>query len=197
MGATERGVSPAGTQEMRKTVMRLVRELGYVRREQPFQLSSGEWSRDYLDGKRALSSGENLRLAAECIVAIASDAGVGFDAVGGLTMGADHISHAVAVVSGAAWFSVRKEAKEHGKQQLIEGAHLGPGTRVLLVDDVVTTGSSMVKALDAVEEAGATVTLAVSLVDRGEQSRRRLRERGVRYEPIATYEDFGIEPVGA
>jgi orotate phosphoribosyltransferase len=197
MGAAERSVSPLGTQEMRKTVMRLVRDLGYVRREQPFQLSSGEWSQDYFDGKRALSGGDNLRLAAECVVALASDAGIAFDAVGGLTMGADPIAHAVAVVSGTEWFSVRKEAKQHGKQQLIEGAHLEPGTRVLLVDDVVTTGASMVKALDAIEEAGATVTLAVSLVDRGEQSRRRLRERGVRYEPITTYEDFGIEPAGA
>jgi orotate phosphoribosyltransferase len=197
MKATERSVSLAGTQEMRKALMRLIDELGYERREQPFQLSSGEWSRDYFDGKRALSSGESLRLAAECVVALAKDEGVGFDAAGGLTMGADPIAHAVAVVSGAAWFSVRKEAKQHGKQQLIEGAHLEAGTRVLLVDDVVTTGSSILKALDAVEEAGATVTLAVSLVDRGDQSRRRLRERGVRYEPITTYEDFGIEPVGA
>jgi orotate phosphoribosyltransferase len=197
MKATERSVSVAGTQAMRKAIMRLIEELGYERREQPFQLSSGEWSRDYFDGKRALSSGDNLKLAAECVVALASDAGITFDAVGGLTMGADPIAHAVAVVSGTEWFSVRKQAKQHGKQQLIEGAHLGAGTRVLLVDDVVTTGSSILKALDAVEEAGATVALAVSLVERGDQSRRRLSERGVRYEPITTYEDFGIEPVGA
>ncbi len=197
MKATERDVGPVDTQHLRRALMRLIRELGYERREQPFQLSSGEWSRDYFDGKPALSSGENLRLAADCVVAIASDAGVGFDAVGGLTMGADPIAHAVAVVSGARWFSVRKEAKQHGKQQLVEGAHLEPGSKVLLVDDVVTTGNSIVRALDAVEEAGAVVTLAVSLVDRGEQSRRRLRERGVRYEAISTYEDFGIEPVGA
>ena len=186
----------AGTQEMRQAIMRLIEEFGYERREQPFQLSSGEWSRDYFDGKRALGSGDSLRLAAECVVAVASDAGITFDAVGGLTMGADPIAHAVAVVSGTEWFSVRKQAKQHGKQQLIEGAHIGAGTRVLLVDDVVTTGSSILKALDAVEEAGATVTLAVSLVERGNQSRRRLGERGVRYAPITTYEDFGIEPVG-
>ena len=197
MKATERSMKLAVTQEMRQAIMRLIEEFGYERREQPFQLSSGEWSRDYFDGKRALGSGDSLRLAAECVVAVASDAGITFDAVGGLTMGADPIAHAVAVVSGTEWFSVRKQAKQHGKQQLIEGAHIGAGTRVLLVDDVVTTGSSILKALDAVEEAGATVTLAVSLVERGNQSRRRLSERGVRYAPITTYEDFGIEPVGA
>ncbi|MEW6154183.1 MAG: orotate phosphoribosyltransferase [Actinomycetota bacterium] len=179
-----------------EAVVALLRQRGYVRRDEAFQLSSGEWSHDYVDGKRALAAGADLRLAAEAVVALAEREGADFDAVGGLTMGADPLSHAVAVVSGAAWFSVRKAAKGHGRQQLIEGAVLGPGNRVMLVEDVVSTGASVLQALDAVEATGATVVLATTLLDRGEQAAARLAGRGVHYRPLATYHDLEIAPIG-
>ena len=185
----------ASAAELRTQVLDVVRRLGYVRREEAFQLSSGGWSHDYVDGKRALAGGAELRLAAEAVVATAAERGVAFDAVGGLTMGADPLSHAVAVVSGARWFSVRKEAKGHGRQRAVEGAELGAGVSVLLVEDVVTTGRSLLQALDAVEATGAGVVLAVTLLDRGEVARRTLADRGVAYAPLATYADLGIEPV--
>ena len=181
---------------LRREVLEVVRRLGYVRREKAFQLSSGGWSHDYVDGKRALAGGAELRLAAEAVVATAGERGVAFDAVGGLTMGADPLAHAVAVVSGARWFSVRKEAKGHGRQRAVEGAELGAGVSVLLVEDVVTTGRSVLQALDAVEGTGATVVLAVTLLDRGEVAGRALADRGVAYAPLATYRDLGIDPVG-
>ncbi|HEX2272399.1 MAG TPA: orotate phosphoribosyltransferase [Acidimicrobiales bacterium] len=181
---------------LRAEVVAVLRERGWVRRAEPFQLSSGDWSHDYVDGKRALAGGAELRLAAEAVVAQAAAADAGFDAVGGLTMGADPLAHAVAVVSGARWFSVRKESKQHGRGRLVEGAELGPGTSVLLVEDVVTTGRSMLQALDAVEPTGATVVLAVALLDRGETAGPAVRARGVPYAPLATYRDLGIEPVG-
>jgi orotate phosphoribosyltransferase len=177
-------------------IVTLLRERGYVRRDEPFQLSSGEWSHDYVDGKRALAAGGDLRRAAEAIVELAAAEGVTFDAVGGLTMGADPLAHAIAVVSGASWFSVRKEAKTHGKGQRIEGATLGPGTAVLLLEDVVTTGASILQALDAVEAAGARVVLATTLLDRGEQAAGRFGARSVRYRPLATYRDLEIAPIG-
>jgi orotate phosphoribosyltransferase len=176
-------------------VVRVLRERGYVRREQAFQLSSGAWSHDYVDGKRALASGPDLRLAAEALVSVAAEERVEFDAVGGLTMGADPLAHAVAIVSGKSWFSVRKRAKEHGRQHLIEGAALGPATPVLLLEDVITTGGSILQALDAVEEAGAPVVLATTLLDRGTRAASRLAERGIRYRALATYADLGIAPV--
>jgi len=177
-------------------VIRVLRERGYVRRDEPFQLSSGEWSHDYVDGKRALAAGADLRAAAEALVELAAGAGAVYTAVGGLTMGADHLSHAIAVVSGASWFSVRKEAKEHGRGRRIEGAELGPTTPVLLLEDVVTTGGSILQALDAVEEAGAPVVLATALVDRGTAAAARLAARGVPYRPLATYADLEIVPIG-
>jgi orotate phosphoribosyltransferase len=176
-------------------VVGLLRDLGYERREQPFQLASGEWSQDYIDAKRALSEGDNLRRVAEAVLSVASEAGVEFDAVGGLTMGADPTSHAVALLAGKKWFSVRKQPKGHGRQQLIEGAELGPGMRVLLVDDVVTTGSSILEALEAALARGAEVVLAVALVDRGKTASAKLASRGIKYVPLATYRDFEIVPV--
>lgn len=186
----------AGAEALRRQVVDVLRERGWVRRAEAFQLSSGDWSHDYVDGKRALAGGAELRLAAEAVVAHAAGLGVRFDAVGGLTMGADPLAHAVAVVSGARWFSVRKESKQHGRGRLVEGAELSPGMSVLLVEDVVTTGRSMLQALDAVDATGATTVLAVTLLDRGETAGQAVRARGVRYAPLATYEDLGIEPVG-
>ena len=189
--------SPAAARaaDLRRRVLEVVRAQGYVRREQPFQLSSGAWSHDYVDGKRALAGGGELRLAAEAVVAQAEERAITFDAVGGLTMGADPLGHAVAVVSGARWFSVRKEAKAHGRQKLIEGAELGPSTSVVVVEDVVTTGRSVLQALDAIEAAGARAVLAVTLLDRGDAAGRALAERNVPYAPLATYRDLGIDPI--
>lgn len=180
-----------------EAVVSLLRARGYVRREQAFQLSSGKWSHDYVDGKRALAAGADLRVAAEAVVHLAASLGVAFDAVGGLTMGADPLAHAVAVVSGASWFSVRKEAKAHGRQRLIEGAEVGPGIRALLVEDVVSTGGSLLRALEAVEAAGATVVLATTLLDRGDLVGPALAARNVRWAPLATYRELAIAPIEA
>lgn len=186
--------SPAAA--LRRQVIELIRTLGLERRDQPFQLSSGDWSRDYVDGKRAIASGENLKLAADAITATAAETGIVFDAVGGLTMGADPLSHAVSIVSGKPWFSVRKEPKKHGTRSRIEGVQLDAKTRVLLVEDVVTTGRSILDAHQAVVEIGAQVAGAITLVDRGEAARRNLESLGVTYRPLATYKDLDIAPVG-
>lgn len=170
--------------------------LGYERREEPFQLTSGEMSYDYVDGKKAISAGKNLRFVAEAVIEAAAAQGADFEAVGGLTMGADPIAHAVALVKGVQWFSVRKEPKGHGKGRMIEGAGLSEGTQVLIVEDVVTTGGTILKAIDAVEEVGATVVFAVSLLDRGNAADGLLASRGIDYHPLTTYEHLGIEPVG-
>jgi orotate phosphoribosyltransferase len=177
-------------------IRELILQFGYERREEPFRLSSGEWSRDYIDGKRALADGNRLALAAKCLLAMTDEAGAEFDAVGGLTMGADPLAHAAAIASGKQWFSVRKEPKPHGRQRLIEGAELRADTRVLLVDDVVTTGASVLKALRAIRESGARVVLVITLVDRGTTAARRLIDEAIPYESIATHRDLGIDSVG-
>jgi orotate phosphoribosyltransferase len=180
--------------ELRDAVVALVARWGYDRRAEPFELSSAGKSRDYIDGKRAIAKGNRLHLVGQAIVAVAENAGVTFSAVGGLTMGADPIAIAVSMVCDVNWFSVRKEAKRHGKQKRIEGAELRPGTRVLLVDDVATTGRSMLDALDALDDLQVEVVLAVPMIDRGDVARGRIEGRGIKYEPVITYRDLGIEP---
>lgn len=181
--------------DTREHLVELLR-LGYERRDEAIRLASGELSYDYVDGNKAIAKGENLRFVAGAVIEAAAARGAEFDAVGGLTMGADPIAHAVALISGAEWFSVRKEPKGHGQRKMIEGAELSEGIRALVVEDVVTTGGSILKAVEAVEDQGANVVLAVSLLDRGETAGELLAPRGVPYEPLATYEDLEIEPVG-
>ncbi len=182
--------------DLRDQVISLLKARGYERREEPFQLASGAWSHDYVDCRRALARGDGLELASRAVVAHLASRGIQFDAVGGLTMGADPLAHGIAVVTGGAWFSVRKEAKEHGKGRLIEGCAVEAGVRVVLVEDVVTSGGSMVRALDAVEATGADVVAAVPLLDRGDGARVRFQQRKVLYLPVATYRDLAIDPVG-
>ena len=167
---------------------------GHTQFAEPVKLASGELSRDFIDGKRAFSNGADLQFACEEILRQVD--GIEFDAVGGLTMGADPLAHVIAVLSGREWFVVRKEPKGRGTNKLIEGCEVGPATRVLLVDDVVTTGGSIQKALAAIEAEGATVVAAATLMDRGEMAARFFAARGVPYAALVTYKDLGIEPVG-
>ena len=122
--------------------------------------------------------------------------GIEFDAVGGMTLGADQFAHVIAVLARKKWFVVRKAAKGRGTNKRVEGAEVGPGVRALLVDDVVTTGTSILDAYEVVRGLGATVAGAVTLLDRGEAARPKFEALGVRYVSVLTYHDMGIEPVG-
>ena len=158
-------------------------------------LASGQLSRDFVDVKVALARGDDLRVACQALIERVASAGVDYDAIGGLTMGADQFAHGVAVLAGKDWFVVRKEPKGRGTNKLVEGATVGEGTRVLLVDDVVTTGGSIRKAYDVITSLGATVVAAVTVVDRGEVAARFFDEKAVVYIPMVTYRDLGIDPL--
>ena len=179
---------------LREQVCSIVRTHGHLRLAEPVQLRSGEWSRDFVDAKRALQDGADLETACRAMLEAIGD--VEFDAVGGLTLGADQFAHVLAVVARRKWFVVRKATKGRGTNQRVEGAPIGPGVKVLLVDDVVTTGGSIFEAYEVVRELGADVQGAVTLLDRGETARPRFEAAGVPYFPVLTYRDLGIEPVG-
>lgn len=173
----------------------LVRTRGYEHRAEPFKLASGQLSHDYIDGKYAIDTGERLTIVSRAIADLAAMNGIDFDAVGGLTMGADSISIGIAMVTGKAWFSVRKEQKQRGREQWIEGTRLTPGTRVLLVDDVISTGGSTEIAFDRVVAVGAVVAGVIPMVDRGDVAAKRFAARDVPFAALVTYADLGIEPV--
>ncbi len=179
---------------VQQALAELVRSHGYERRERPFQLSSGGWSHDYVDGKHAVARGDALRLACQSVIDVVD---APFDAVGGPTMGADALAHGVALLSGAAWFSVRKEPKGHGRHSWMEGARLEPGEQVVFVEDVVSTGASLLRAVDRVIELGVTAVATVALLDRGGAAATRFAERGIAYRPLLTWADIGIEPLAS
>jgi orotate phosphoribosyltransferase len=176
----------------RSALAELVRSHGYEHREEPFRLSSGGWSHDYVDGKHAVATGAALRQACQAIVDLLGDR---FDAVGGPTMGADALAHGVSLLSGASWFSVRKEPKGHGRGAWVEGVRLSPGDRVVIVEDVVSTGGSLLRAVDRVVELGVEVVAATALLDRSPQVAQRFAEAGIDWKPLLTWVDLGIEPI--
>ena len=145
-----------------------------------FKLASGRTSDYYIDCRRTTLDPEGANLVARCILGLLDREGLQPAAAGGLTMGADPIAAAVAVLS---WqmgrpipaFLVRKGAKQHGTGRRVEG-WLPEGGEVLIVEDVVTTGGSTLEAISAVEDAGARVGAIVAIIDREEGGSEALKK---------------------
>lgn len=184
--------------ERRLRLLDVVRERGLLQFPEPRKLASGELSCDFIDGKRALSRGRDLRLACQVIADSIAFLGIDYTAVGGLTLGADQFAHGIAacLADDREWFVVRKQAKGRGTNKLVEGAELTERSRVLLVDDIVTTGGSIQQAYHQVRATGARIVAAVTLVDRGEVAREFFEGVRVPYQPVFTYSDLEIKPVG-
>ena len=147
-----------------------------------FTLSSGKKSSYYLDCRLTTMDPHGALLIARLILKKIRDTGIQADAIGGLTLGADPISASVAVVSALEnsplnAFIVRKEAKGHGMQRFIEGYDGPPGSRVVVVDDVCTTGDSIMRAAERAEEAGYTVVATFCIVDREEGGSETVRKK--------------------
>jgi len=195
---TPNAVDPARHKEQRLQLLAIVRERGLIQFDEPRALASGEMSCDFIDGKHALSRGRDLRLACQVIADSIDLLNIQYNAVGGLTLGADQFSHGVAayLADDREWFVVRKAPKGRGTNQRVEGATLNSDSRVLLVDDIVSSGGSIQQAYEHVVETGASVVAAVTLVDRGEVAKAFFEDLAVPYQPVFTYQDLGIRPVG-
>lgn len=160
-----------------------------------FTLSSGKKSSYYLDGRVITLTPEGAYLVANIILELCKDKDV--SAIGGPTLGADPIVGALGVASyikafPIKTFIIRKSAKEHGTQRQIEGPELKKGERVILVDDVATTGKALVESKEALDKKGILCDCAMVIVDRCEGARENLAQAGLRLESIFTIRDFGL-----
>ncbi|MBI3818801.1 MAG: orotate phosphoribosyltransferase [Planctomycetes bacterium] len=178
--------------DKQQRLLELLRERAVMRGE--FVLSSGQKSNYYIDGRLVTLDGEGALAVGEAILEQIGTRRVA--AVGGLTMGADPIAAAVAVVSAREFregrrasalraFLVRKDIKKHGTQKLIEGP-LKPGEPVVIVEDVVSTGASAIQAADALKELKCPIIAVIALVDREMGGKEVFASAGLNYEPMFT-----------
>jgi orotate phosphoribosyltransferase len=176
---------------LRQELLSLIREKSYE--ERPVTLASGKKSNFYVDGKQTALHPRGAELIGRLFFARLASFGE-VEGVGGLTLGADPLATATSVISalegqGIPAFIVRKEPKGHGTQSWIEGKkNLRPGAPVVLLEDVVTTGGSSLKAVERVEAEGFQVVGVLALVDRQEGGRETIEGRGYRFEALFTKE---------
>ena len=168
--------------------------LRYSVRRGTFTLKSGATSSWFLDTKQTACRPDGILLVADALLPIIPDDA---DAIGGLTMGADPVAFGVAAVAAARdralrSFSVRKEAKDHGVTGRIAGA-LEPGDRVVITEDTVTRGTSLMEAVAVVREFGARPVLISVIVDRGGTCAAMAAAGGVAYHPLLTAPDLGFD----
>lgn len=178
----------------KEKLMELVREKSLEFGD--FTLASGKKASYYLDCRKLTLDSAGANQVAAGILELLSDRMP--DAVGGMAIGADPITAAVITVAGQRdlplkGFIVRKESKAHGKGRDVEGPVI-PGDKVVIVEDVVTTGGSSLQAIEKVEAFGLKVQSVVAIIDRLEGGAEAFAERGYQLETLLTVRDFGIEP---
>ena len=178
----------------RARLLELLTKLAYEKRR--VVLSSGRESDFYIDTKQATLSAEGHYLVGRLVLAEVRALAPDVQAIGGLTMGADPIASATSLTSFLAGqpipaFYVRKEPKGHGTNQWIEGKKgLPEGARVCVLEDVVTTGASTLKAVERCQSEGLQVLGVVALVDREEGGRAAVEAKGVRLRSLFRRSDF-------
>lgn len=190
---------PYAVENTRERLLELLVRHSFQQNADPiFTLASGRKSRYYINCKKTTFMPEAMPLLGglffERIKAVERREGSRIDAVGGLTLGADPIAYAIAYHSALQGmpiqaFSVRKEPKGHGAQKWVEGFGQA-GARVAIVEDVVTTGASTLRAIEGALNAGFGIQAVLALVDRQEGGREELRTKGYELESIFTTEDF-------
>jgi orotate phosphoribosyltransferase len=163
-----------------------------------FTLASGKTASYYLDAKQVVLDAHGSMFVGRAILERLEALGSLPYAVGGMSIGADPVTSAVVTMAGVAGlplkgFMVRKEAKGHGMQRFVEGP-VEPGQRVVIVEDVITTGGSSLVAIDRVQEFGLIVERVVTVIDRLAGAAETLAGRGIPLESLVTIQDLGLSP---
>ena len=178
---------------MLKELTELILEKSLKVADEPiFELASGKKSNLYIDCRKTTKNARGAYLIGNIIYDKISNLDV--DAIGGLTMGADPVADAVAYTSVLKGklinsFSVRKKAKEHGLKRVIEG-DVKNGDRVVIVDDVATTGQSTIEAIENARAEGLHIVKVIILVDRQEGGRENILKHNVEFESVLTKQDL-------
>lgn len=180
---------------MREALIKYIKEHSFLKSEEPiFMLSSGKMSKVYFDLRLTTLSPEGQHLIGNLLYDSLRELGLRPRAAGGLTMGADPVSCALAYTS---WlrgdpieaFVIRKEPKAHGRGLQIEG-NIREGDDVIILDDVLTTGGSTIKALNIARETGLNVLAAMVVLDRCEQDGKANVEKHCPLYSLLTMDDF-------
>ena len=163
-----------------------------------FRLASGREASFYLDAKQVVLDAHGAMLVGRAILERLRSLGPLPAAVGGMSIGADPITSAVITMAGVEGlplkgFMVRKEPKDHGTKKYVEGP-VEPGQRVVIVEDVTTTGGSSLLAIDRVHEFGLVVERVVTVIDRLAGAKEAFAARGIPLESLVTIRDLGLEP---
>jgi orotate phosphoribosyltransferase len=177
----------------KKQLLKDLKRLSFQRKR--VVLSSGKISDYYFDARISSLSSKTAHAIAVVILAMIKKDRV--DAVGGLTLGADPIVGAIVALSHTTCtpvngFIVRKSEKAHGMKKLIEGPQLKKSSRVVIIDDVCTTGASTTQAIKAAQDIGCTVVRVIAVVDREEGGREAVQHYGLTLESIFTIKDFNV-----
>ncbi len=163
-----------------------------------FTLASGKKASYYLDCRNITLHPKGANVIAAGMLEVIQSAGPLPDAVGGMAIGADPITAAIVTLAGQRdlplkGFMVRKEAKGHGTGKQVEGP-VEPGQSVVIVEDVITSGGSALKAVDAAIEFGLVVQRVVAIIDRLAGGKEAFEKKGLQLITLTTIRDFGIEP---
>ncbi|MBI4372866.1 MAG: orotate phosphoribosyltransferase [Candidatus Omnitrophica bacterium] len=165
-------------EELKRELLPFVRKHAQLKLPEPIKLSSGKMSDVYFDGRKVTLHPKGITLFARAILEVIQLDSL--DAVGGPSIGADPIVTAVSIFAfldkqkELPAFLIRKEPKQYGLQKQVEGTDLKKGMKVLIVEDVITSGKSVLNAIATVESTGAQVVQVVCLVDRGEGGKQAL-----------------------
>ena len=165
---------------------RKLREYGFIKKG-TFILSSGKKSHVYVDVRRLWSFPKLARIAA-LLMASEIKKHVDFATLAGIATGGIPLAAHLSVTLGWPMGYVRPKKKDYGQKKLVEG--IESGQKVVLIDDVTTTGNSLLKSIEAVEDAGAQVVLAAALIDREEGAEAEIRSRGINFIRILTLSEL-------